>query len=447
MRFKKLSYRIVFTYVLVLAVFFLLITSIVKTTFSGYMEKETLSKLKSESDAICNLLQDKNLNKAGIAEILSQRKKLNVAGQFISAQVMVVNLYNERLYSDIVDPVYVKIFRDTNEIYISDPDYYHVLRAIGYRNSISGYVVLLIQKGNLAGINEVISKSLRISFAISAAITLFLIAFLEKSITGPVSLLNKKISDFNVGSPIYLPSINTGDEIEKLDESFVKMAKRIKAYDARQKEFFQNTSHELKTPLMSIQGYAEGIREGVFDEAEMDEAVDVIISECQRVKKTVDSITYLTKLENVVLNFDFQEHNLIEIIEHAMVSVKSLAKEKEIEMTLHGETEVRGHFDAEKIQRALINILSNDIRYAKNMISISVKVKDDWINIIISDDGKGFSEEEEKKVFDRFYKGEGGNTGLGLSIVKAIISGHNGTVIAYNGIKKGAVFDIKIPQK
>lgn len=447
MQFKKLSYRIVFTYIVVLIVFFLLITSIMRTSFSNFMEKETLSKLQKEADDICLLLKDKNLNRNNLFELFSQREKLDVAGQFLTAQVMVVNLYNEMIYSDIVDPVYVKIFRDTNEIYLSDPDYYHVLKPLEYQSSISGYVVLLIKKGSTEEINNVISKSLRISFFVSAVITLFLSAFLERSITGPIALLNDKISNFNIDSAMDLPPIQTGDEIENLDESFVGMAKRIKAYDARQKEFFQNTSHELKTPLMSIQGYAEAIKEGIIDEEEMDEALEIIISECQRVKQTVDSITYLTKLENVVLNFDFQKQNLIEILEHAMISVKSLAKEREIEIILNADKEVLGNFDAEKLQRAFINILSNDIRYAKNKISINVRELDGRVNIMFIDDGIGFAQDEEKKVFDRFYKGANGNTGLGLSIVKAIVTGHDGVILAYNGIQKGAVFDIRLPKR
>lgn len=447
MQFKKLSYRIVFTYIVVLIVFFVLITSIIRTVFTKYMEEEAISKLNNEAAEICRLLEDKNLNRSDLFELLSQREKLNFAGQFITAQVMVVNLYNEMIYSDIVDPVYVKIFRDTNEIYLSNTNYYHVLKPIFNEDSISGYVVLLIKKGSTEDIDKIIERSLRISFFIAAIITLFLSAFLERSITGPIALLNEKISGFNIESSIDLPPIQTGDEIENLDESFMKMAKRIKTYDAKQKEFFQNTSHELKTPLMSIQGYAEAIKDGILEDEELEEGLDIIISESQRVKRTVDSIIYLTKLENVVFNFDFQKENLVEIVEHAINSVKSLAKERDIKINIHSGEVLMGSFDPEKLQRAFINLFSNGIRHANSKLDIHIRELDGRINVLVVDDGEGFLPDEEKRVFDRFYKGAKGNTGLGLSIVKAIVSGHEGVILAYNSINHGAVFDMRLPKK
>jgi signal transduction histidine kinase len=240
--------------------------------------------------------------------------------------------------------------------------------------------------------------------------------------------------------------IHTGDEIEELADCFSSMVDKLKVYDVQQKSFIQNASHELKTPLMSIQGYAEAIKDGVVEGAEMEESLDVIIEESQRLKKIVDEMIYLTKLDSVEESFHFEKADVYEIINQSIKSVKALAEAKGVDLRVNGDCTYEGYFDIEKLTRAFINIFSNGIRYAERQIQVNCKADESYMEIIIADDGKGFSDGEEKKVFERFYKGRDGGTGIGLAITKAIISGHNGQIKAYNAAPNGAVFKITLPK-
>jgi signal transduction histidine kinase len=100
--------------------------------------------------------------------------------------------------------------------------------------------------------------------------------------------------------------------------------------------------------------------------------------------------------------------------------------------------------DEEKLKRAFINLLGNALRYAESMIEVIGFKQNDLAIIEIKDDGKGFSPGEETKVFDRFYSGYSGGTGIGLAITKVIIEGHNGTITALPNTPKGAIFQIRL---
>jgi signal transduction histidine kinase len=253
------------------------------------------------------------------------------------------------------------------------------------------------------------------------------------------------MNHFTVKGSISDIDISTGDEIEELAKCFNSMANNLKTYDDRQKAFLQNTSHELKTPLMSIQGYAEAIKDGVVQGAEVEPSLDIIIEESQRLKQVVEDIIYLTRLENFEDRFNFTRTNMKEIIAQAIQTIKPLMEEKNISINIGTGINFIGNFDKEKLIRAFINVLGNCTRYARSSILIQGKEIYGGVEIYIQDDGPGFKVGEADKIFDRFYKGDSGGTGLGLAIGQNIIVGHGGSIAAFNNNSGGAVFKIFIP--
>jgi len=235
------------------------------------------------------------------------------------------------------------------------------------------------------------------------------------------------------------------DEISELGQSFNQMIKKIHALDEEQKRFLQNTSHELKTPLMSIQGYAEAIKDGIVTGDKVDSSLNIIIEESQRLKKTVYEIIYLTKLENANEKFSFENKDLASSIEKSIISVQSLASDKNIYIKNEVEKDTIVSIDEDKLIRVLINILGNAIRYTNKLIIINSICTSKHIELFIIDDGNGFEAGVENKIFERFYKGKDGSTGLGLTICKTIVGKHGGSISAYNKSPHGAVFKIILP--
>ncbi len=444
---KKIGNKIILSYFLILLIAFL-VTSITFNYLSKkYLIRETRAQLRDEGQKIAEILRNVNLQEGNLKDIILSRRQLRLAGRFIDSEVLVINREGKIVYRDFKNlnqNVLYKLLKFKQ----STLNGYIVERVVikDKNQRINGYVFLFTRIKNIHALNRLIRQTQSLSFIIASIIALFIGMIFQKNISKPIKMLKDKMTNFSINNFHEYPDINTGDEIEELDKSFKEMAERIKRYSKQQKRFLQNTSHELKTPLMSIQGYAEAIKDGVVEGKELEESLDIIIEESQRLKKTVDEIIYLAKIENVEENFNFEEADLSKVIFKSIKTIKSLADEKNINIDVQIEKDCIVKIDSEKILRALVNILGNCVRYAESKISINASCKGKKIEIIIKDDGKGFKDGEENRVFERFYKGEKGSTGIGLAITKAIIEGHNGSIYAYNGVPKGAVFRIELPK-
>jgi signal transduction histidine kinase len=277
---------------------------------------------------------------------------------------------------------------------------------------------------------------------IMAASVIISLIFAEK-INNPVVKLKKQALALKERKFDARSDINTGDEFEELSKSMNAAAEELAGYSRVQQEFLDNISHELKTPLMSIQGYAEGIKDGIFPAD--DQTLDIITDESIRLKRLVSEISYLSKLESMPDFYDFTQIDMPAIIERSIDSVSGLKEARDIRISSLDIHDCEVYGDGEKLLQLLINILSNSVRYAENTVFIDTTVRDEAYVITIKDDGKGFAPGEEEKVFRRFYKGSAGNTGLGLSIAMAIARSHGGTINAWNASGHGAVFEIILP--
>ncbi len=281
-----------------------------------------------------------------------------------------------------------------------------------------------------------------LSFAAAAGIVVSLVSgvFVTRVVVGPLQQLKIKADQLARRQFSGRVEIDTGDEVEELAETFNEMAGRLAEYDRAQKVFFQKASHELKTPLMSIQGYAEGIKDGIIPAAEQARSLEIIIKESKRMKALVDEFIYLSKMETLKENYSFEKLSLKEALAEARHSVNSLALEKNIEVTATitpADSTIDG--DPEKIHRLLLNILGNALHYAREKVWISLKDRE----LEIADDGPGFPLDDRDRIFDPFSsQGRKGGSGLGLAISRAIVENHGGQITAGNRPGGGAVIRV-----
>ena len=210
----------------------------------------------------------------------------------------------------------------------------------------------------------------------------------------------------------------------------------------RQQTFFQNASHELKTPLMAIQGYAEGIQAGVMDTGS---AAEVVLAESDRMTELVDELLDISKIDMGRQPLTLSEMDVRELLYDSMRAVEPIAAGGGITITPDfPETPVMVSCDDTRLRRAVTNILSNGVRYARSQLRLTCRADKRHVTIRIQDDGDGIAEEDLPHIFDRFYMGKSGKSGIGLALTKEIIHLHKGTIRAYNG-DGGAVFEISIP--
>ena len=210
----------------------------------------------------------------------------------------------------------------------------------------------------------------------------------------------------------------------------------------RQQTFFQNASHELKTPLMAIQGYAEGIQAGVMDAGG---AAEVILAESDRMTELVDELLDISKIDMGRQPLTLSEMDIRELLYDSIRAVEPTAAAGGITITPDfPETPIMVKCDDAQMRRAVTNILTNGLRYARSELCLTCRVDKHHVTIRIQDDGDGIAEADLPHIFDRFYMGKSGKSGIGLALTKEIIHLHKGTIRAYNG-DTGAVFEISFP--
>ena len=209
----------------------------------------------------------------------------------------------------------------------------------------------------------------------------------------------------------------------------------------RQQTFFQNASHELKTPLMAIQGYAEGIQAGVMDAGG---AADVILEESDRMTELVEELLDISKIDMGRQRLTLSETDIRELLYDGIRAVEPIAAGGITIVPDFPEEPVMVSCDDTQLRRAVTNILSNGVRYARSELRLTCRADKRHVTIRIQDDGDGIAEEDIPHIFDRFYMGRSGKSGIGLALTKEIIHLHRGTIRAYNG-DSGAVFEISIP--
>ena len=208
-----------------------------------------------------------------------------------------------------------------------------------------------------------------------------------------------------------------------------------------QKWFFQNVSHELKTPMMAVQGCAEGIHTGVLDPVG---ASGIILEETEQMSELVEELLALSRLESGQANAEFHLTDVRELLYDCLRSTEQLAEQKNLRISLRfDETPVLVNCDEVQLRRAFTNIITNALRYAKDEIQIECKADRGKAVVRIRDDGEGIEPKLLPHIFDRFFSTRKGGAGIGLSLAKEIVTLHKGTISASND--GGAVFEISLP--
>ncbi|WP_077624139.1 sensor histidine kinase [Sediminibacillus massiliensis] len=303
-------------------------------------------------------------------------------------------------------------------------------------------LILVTPLNDLQQVQETFIFRLLLVFLIGLAAAVLLSYLMTKRLATPLTRLKDQLKKIEKRKFDEVEAIHASGEIKEVEESVLDMANELERYINSQQQFFQNASHELKTPLMTIQGYAEGIRDGVFEKEESDRGLDVMVAEIARLKKIINEMILLAKLdseENIYRPENIQVSDLIQMTRERALP---LANERHVQLTQTYTADATIKVDREKMLQAMMNVVSNAIRHARSSVDISVIQKDGKISIKISDDGKGIKEDLLPNLFHRFVKGEGGETGLGLAISRAIVERSGGQITAGKSDLNGALFTI-----
>jgi two-component system phosphate regulon sensor histidine kinase PhoR len=229
----------------------------------------------------------------------------------------------------------------------------------------------------------------------------------------------------------------------------------IRRLERMRSEFVANVSHELKTPITAVKGFAETLLGGaVNDEETARSFLQIIFDESDRLNRLIGDILELSKIESRRVPLVFSPVEVDTFVEKSIKLMESEASRKSIELTMNIEPGLYVEADEDRLRQIIMNLLSNGINYTPEGGKVSLKVEgmgDDHIRIQITDSGIGIPKKDLPRIFERFYRVDkarsrsSGGTGLGLSIVKHLVELHKGTISVTSAVGVGSTFTIELP--
>jgi signal transduction histidine kinase len=419
----------------------------------GVYNEIKLDALKSpeklEDQAYIKRLNDELVNKYSFITIRKNNSYLYIGNEVkfkqIANSLPKFGIYN----TDVDGGMYVG---GKNAFLVKSQDFYFSDGAEGTIFVITDLNIIVPQIKAVA-IQSIISFLIIICF--TASILMF---WIYRSIIKPLNILRIATNQIRDGDLDYSVQSENDDEIGELCADFEEMRIRLKElienrmqYEEDIKELISNISHDLKTPLTAIKGYAEGLMDGVADTpVKQDKYLKTIYTKANDMSVLVDELAFYAKIDSNTVPYTFNDINIHEYFDDCMEDLSLDLEVKNIKIIYDNDISqtVQVAADAEQLKRVINNIIGNSVKYLdKKDGKIEIRIHDigEFVQIEIEDNGAGIPSEDLPYIFDRFYRADSsrnskkGGSGLGLAISKKIIEDHGGKIWAASEAGNGTI--------
>ncbi len=286
-----------------------------------------------------------------------------------------------------------------------------------------------------------------ISIVIGTVLTFFMVHLPLR----PIQTLIHAIQEVAKGNFQTKINIEHPKEFRDLSKSFNQMTDELASIELLRSDFINNFSHEFKSPIVSISGFARLIKSGNLSEEEQQEYLDIIILESSRLSELATNVLNLSKVESISLLTDFTHYNLSEQIRQCVVMLEAKWTQKNITFHLEDMEELYLIGNESLLTQVWTNLIDNAIKFSQENSEIAIMLtKDDSsAHIAIRDQGIGIEPEKQHYIFDKFYQADtshaiSGN-GLGLSLVSRILELHHGSIAVESTPGSGSTFTVSLP--
>lgn len=255
-------------------------------------------------------------------------------------------------------------------------------------------------------------------------------------------LKNRKHTQIKTPKGLYKPVVSNLNEVSKELAAHDLERKRL---EIMREEWISNVSHDMKTPLASIRGYSELLREGNITKSEQAEYARIIEKQSLHMQHLLDDLNLTMRLRQQQLPLQLQETNIVQFVREIVIDILNMSQYEQANIQFEASSQIITHnIDAHFMRRAIVNFLSNALLHNSHDVEINVHVDTD--SIIISDNGKGIAEEDLEHIFERYYRGTNTEhtlgTGLGTAIARDIIEAHGGKVSITSKENEGTTVSI-----
>jgi signal transduction histidine kinase len=355
------------------------------------------------------------------------------------------------LYEDLNDILKGnEVFRNSQFSKTFDTRMIFYGRPIIFEGSIEGCIILFTPI-------SIVSYNLRMMVLIIASITLFssllvslLVYISAKRITRSIEAVSTSALKIANGLSVEDLSKSGFIELNELINSFNYMRTELTRIEAEKKSFISMISHEIKTPLTVIGGYLEAIHDDILDDEEIEDSLQIIYKETQRLTQLTKEI--VTRTTNQDMDF-YLEPTIFKLnpLLHEVTALARVNRAKNINIEIDCDDSITLYADENKLRQIITNLLSNSIKYSPKTVTILIRCNMDsnQLCLSISDNGFGIRKSELENIFNAYYRVKNtplieGN-GLGLSIVKKLVELHKGTIQISSEYKKGTTVALYFP--
>lgn len=328
-----------------------------------------------------------------------------------------------------------------------------VITTIPIDYSVKGYVCIHTSMEGIKNDSVYYLDFINISYLIFLFVLLLIFGIIYYITVIPVERMIKATKEYSSGHFDYPMKVNSHDEYRDLANTIRFMADEFKNLDDYQKKFVANVSHDFRSPLTSIKGYAEAILDGTIPYEMQNKYLEIILFESERLTKLTTNLLALNSFENNGVLLDITSFDINAVIRKTAATFEGQCTKKKIMLNLlFSSIEIYVDADIDKIQQVLYNLIDNAIKFSnpESAIKVTVEEKGAKVFVAVKDHGIGIPKESIKKIWERFYKTDNSRgkdkkgTGLGLSIAKEIITAHNENinVISTEGVGTEFIFTL-----
>lgn len=408
-----------------------------------YNNNTALDTVKNQLDALDQYLKSEVwiINPSGRL-ILSSRNPID-----IETEIMIEN-FDPTVYGG-------KNYAEGTFFNYFEEEHLSVFSPITAEFKVKGYVVIHYP---MTEIEQELNSLLIIDYMVLLILfilSMIILIFFTEVVYGPIRKITEATEQYASGNMHYELQMDSDDEIGYLGATVSYMAQEIARSEDDQKKFVANVSHDFRSPLTSIKGYLEAMKDGTIPVEMHDKYLGIVLNETERLKKLTDGLLTLNNLNTAGMLLDISEFDINKVIRAITETFEGSCIKKTIavELILSGE-ELYVKADAEKIKQVIYNLLDNAIKFShpESIIKIETSEKKNKVYVSVKDSGIGIPKDQLSQVFDRFYKSDLSRgkdkkgTGLGLSITREIIRAHgeNINVISTEGIGSEFIFSLPV---
>ncbi len=318
------------------------------------------------------------------------------------------------------------------------------------------FVFTVSPVSEIRGLLSRISKIYYLWAILPLTFMFFAIYVLIYRLTRPLKSMSEAAKAMARGDFSKRVPVTSDDEIGELAASFNMMTNSLSRLESMRRSFVGNISHELKTPMTTIAGFIDGILDGTINPENREYYLTIVSDEVKRLSRLVNGMLSVTKLESGEAALNISEFNLYELLCTIMISQEQRIEEKKLSIEgLDAIESVTLRADKDLLYQVIYNLIDNAIKFTnrEGTISFTLKENNNKVSFTVTNTGKGIAQNELPYVFERFYKGDKARSnvknsaGLGLYLVKTIVSAHNGKVSVQSAENKFTTFNVILPKE